>query len=94
LTLLPWTPADAQCLDEILGQGPVTILSRGYGNCRITSTRVPNVWRVRFYNSQDVMILDTIEITAIPEVALAAREDFQDSRERVAEVLNWMEQGA
>ena len=94
LTLLPWSPDDNQCLEEVLGPEDITILSRGYGNCRITSTRVPNVWHVRFYNSQDVMILDTVEITSIPEVALAAREDFEDSGERVAEVLGWMEQEA
>lgn len=38
LTLLPLTEADVLLLGERLGVGPLTILSRGYGNCRIGST--------------------------------------------------------
>src|SRR6516165_329343 len=87
LTLLPHTPEDLVCLDEVLGEGPTRILSRGYGNCRINATRWPHVWRVRFYNSMDVLILDTIEIVDVPVVALAAAEDIRDSAERLGEVL-------
>lgn len=87
LTLLPHTEADLAWLEAQLGQGSVDILSRGYGNCRITATALPHVWRVRFYNSMNVLILDTFEVTAMPEVALAAPEDLSDSGGRIVEVL-------
>jgi hydrogenase-1 operon protein HyaF len=87
LTLLPHTEPDLEWLEAQLGQGSVDILSRGYGNCRITATALAHVWRVRFYNSMDVLILDTFEVTAMPEVALAAPEDLTDSGERIREVL-------
>ncbi|MDZ4137172.1 MAG: hydrogenase expression/formation protein [Paracoccaceae bacterium] len=87
LTLLPHTEQDLQWLATALGEGAVTILSRGYGNCRITATALAPVWRVQFYNSQDNLILDTFEITAMPEVALAATEDLEDSGARILEVL-------
>ncbi|TKD14603.1 hydrogenase expression/formation protein [Rhodobacter capsulatus] len=87
LTLLPHTEEDLTLLDTMLGEGAVTILSRGYGNCRITATATPHVWRVQFYNSTDALILDTIEVTVMPEVALAAREDLEDSAGRIREVL-------
>ncbi len=87
LTLLPHTEEDLTLLDTMLGEGAVTILSRGYGNCRITATATPHVWRVQFYNSTDALILDTIEVTTMPEVALAAREDLEDSADRIREVL-------
>ncbi len=87
LTLLPHTEADLEWLEAQLGQGSVDILSRGYGNCRITATALRHVWRVRFYNSMDVLILDTFEVTEMPEVALAASEDLVDSGERILEVL-------
>ena len=87
LTLLPHTEEDLTLLDTVLGEGAVTILSRGYGNCRITATATPHVWRVQFYNSTDALILDTIEVTTMPEVALAAREDLEDSAGRIREVL-------
>lgn len=91
LTLLPMSVEDIGFLDHHLGTGRVLILSRGYGNCRITNTRMPNCWRVVYYNSQDVVILNTVEIGDLPEVAQAAREDLEDSHERLAEVLQWLE---
>ncbi|SOB93457.1 hydrogenase expression/formation protein [Rhodobacter maris] len=87
LTLLPHTEEDLAWLAEALGEGAVTVLSRGYGNCRITATATPHVWRVQFFNSTDALILDTFEVTAMPEVVLAAREDLEDSAERLREVL-------
>ncbi len=87
LSLLPHTPEDLAMLDERLGRGATVVLSRGYGNCRIDSTALKGVWRVRFYNSTDVLILDTIEVCDVPEVACAAAEDIGDSAERLAEVL-------
>ena len=67
--------------------GSTDIPSRGYGNCRVTATATPHVWRVQFYNSMDQLILDTFEVTEMPEVALAAAEDLMDSAERLREVL-------
>ncbi|MDD5366999.1 MAG: hydrogenase expression/formation C-terminal domain-containing protein [Gallionellaceae bacterium] len=90
LTLLPFTPGDGEYLDGALGRGAATILSRGYGNCRITATAVPRVWWVQYFNAQDALILNTIEITDVPEVARAAAEDLEDSRERLIEVMDWI----
>jgi hydrogenase-1 operon protein HyaF len=94
LTLLPVTPQDLDHLGQSLGVGPVTLLSRGYGNCRITSTRLPHTWWVQYFNSMDAMILNTIEVADVPEVALAAREDFEDSRDRLAEWLETLREEA
>ncbi|HSI49684.1 MAG TPA: hydrogenase expression/formation protein [Ideonella sp.] len=92
LTLLPMSVEDIGFLDHHLGTGRVLILSRGYGNCRITNTHRPNTWRVVYYNSQDVVILNTVEVSELPEVAKAAIEDLEDSRDRLKEVLAWVEQ--
>lgn len=88
LTLLPHSPEDKALLDEVLGQGATTVLSRGYGNCRITSTALRHVWWVRYYNSADMLILDTIEIAEMPEAACAAPEDIADSAERLREIID------
>jgi hydrogenase-1 operon protein HyaF len=87
LSLLPHTLEDLELLDRLLGKGALTILSRGYGNCRVTSTRTRNVWWVQFYNSQDTLILNSIEITPLPEVVRAAPEDLSDSADRLREIL-------
>lgn len=86
LSLLPFSPEDHYSLTDTTGTGCVTILSRGYGNCRITSTQVDGLWRVQYYNSTDQLILDTLEIVAIPAVACAAPEDLADSAVRLEEI--------
>ena len=90
LTLLPLSPEDQQLIDAVLGAGPVQVLSRGYGNCRVGSTAIANCWRVAYFNSQDTLILNTIEITNLPEVVCAAPEDLADSRERLAQLIEWV----
>jgi hydrogenase-1 operon protein HyaF len=91
LSLLPLTPLDIGVLDEQLGTGRVLILSRGYGNCRITNTGRNHTWRVVFYNAFDKVILNSVEVVDLPEAACAAPEDLADSLERLADVLAWVE---
>jgi hydrogenase-1 operon protein HyaF len=43
---------------------------------------------VQFYNSDDRLILNTLEITDVPEAVLAAQEDIDDSAARLREILN------
>lgn len=90
LTLLPVSDADLDTLYGWLGHREVSLLSRGYGNCRITSTRLANVWWVQYFNSMDTLILNSIEVIDMPEVALASAEDFADSIERLKEYLDLM----
>ncbi|MEI8259127.1 MAG: hydrogenase expression/formation protein [Deltaproteobacteria bacterium] len=87
LTLLPVSPEDITWLVGALEIGPVTLLSRGYGNCRITSTRLRDTWWVQYFNSMNHLILNTIEVTSVPEVSLAAPEDYADSLQRLGEWL-------
>lgn len=87
LSLLPVTPQDLEYLDAALGRGGVSLLSRGYGNCRITATALDGVWWVQYFNSADTLLLNTLEVAAMPEAALAAAEDFADSIERLEECL-------
>lgn len=91
LTLLPVTPEDIGFLDHQLGTGRVLLLSRGYGNCRISNSRLPNCWRVVYYNSMDKVILNTVEVVDMPEVAMAAPEDLRDSHERLQDVVGYLE---
>jgi hydrogenase-1 operon protein HyaF len=87
LTLLPLSDHDVEFIDQRLGRGAVEVLSRGYGKCEVISTRATNVWWVRYYNSMDSLILNSIEVVAVPEVVTAATEDLQDSAKRLQEIL-------
>jgi hydrogenase-1 operon protein HyaF len=88
LTLLPQSEQDLALLGECLGRGPVSILSRGYGNCRVTATALRQVWWVQYFNSDDKLILNTLEVTDVPAAVLAAQEDLEDSAERLREILD------
>jgi hydrogenase-1 operon protein HyaF len=83
LSLLPLSPEDNAFLMETLGLAGLSILSRGYGDCRISLTRLPHVWWVQYFNSSEQLILNTLEVTGLPQVALAAREDLEDTLERL-----------
>jgi len=87
LSLLPQTEKDLEFLAQRLGGGSVTILSRGYGNCRITATGTQYVWWVQYFNSEDTLILNTLEVSDVPSVACASPEDIDDSYERLQEIL-------
>lgn len=88
LSLLPLSEQDVVVLGERLGVGPVTILSRGYGNCRIGSTACKNVWWIKYFNSDDSLILNTIEVVNVPDVARADAEDIADSALRLSEMVD------
>jgi hydrogenase-1 operon protein HyaF len=90
LTLLPLVPADQEGLEQALGEGPVAILSRGFGNCRINATNARGIWRVRYFNTMNTVILDTIEVVDLPEAARAADDDYDDSLLRLVELLAWL----
>lgn len=87
LSLLPLSDAELEFLDAHLGRGPIDILSRSYGKCQVISTRMPHVWWVQFYNSMGTLILNSLEVSAVPEVVRAAPEDLRDSAERLEDIL-------
>lgn len=90
LTLLPLSPEDSAHLDALLQGGSVVVLSRGFGNCRISSTAARHVWRVQYFNNMQTLILNTIEVTPMPEVAVAAHEDLVETHGRLADLVKWM----
>ena len=86
-TLLPITDVDAQVLTGVLGQVPLVIRSGGFGSSRVFATGLRHVWAVQYINGMGNVILDTLEVGGVPISVLAAREDFEDSAERLGEIL-------
>lgn len=86
LTRLPHTDADLEALDRQLGNGGLIIQSDAYGICQASATATRNVWWVRFHNAQGAPILNSIEITPIPEAVRATAEDIALSAERLTEI--------
>ncbi len=87
-TLLPMSPEDQQLLIDVLGRAELVLDSGGFGNCRIMATHVRDVWAVQYVNAMGNTILDTIEVGRIPEAAVAASQDLQDSARRLDDILD------
>jgi len=87
-SLLPMSPEDQALLIDVLGRADLALESGGYGNCHVMATTVRHVWAVQYVNGMGHTILDTIEIGSIPDAAIAAREDFEDSAGRLDEILS------
>lgn len=91
LSLLPVTPEDLAWMDDALGRAGISILSRGFGNCRVTATRLPHVWWVQYFNNMEKLILNSIEVVDVPAVAIAAAEDYADTCVRLDEWIASLE---
>lgn len=87
LSLLPQTPEDITLLMQVLGVGNTVALSRGYGACRVSATQLTHVWWVQYFNSDDRMILNSLEVVDFPIVIQASLEDIEDSVGRLAEMV-------
>jgi hydrogenase-1 operon protein HyaF len=85
-SLLPMSPDDMTFVQNTLGNGPVQIISRGYGSCRVHATGARHVWSVQYFNASDAIVLDTLEVGDVPAAACAAEEDFRDSAERLRQI--------
>ena len=85
--MLPTTAEELEFIEDRLGRGPVNILSRAYGKCQVFSTLTPNTWWVRYYNGMDKLILNAIEVAAVPAIVTAAEEDLRDSATRLEEIV-------
>jgi hydrogenase-1 operon protein HyaF len=86
-SLLPTTDEELAFIEARLGRGPVNILSQAYGKCQVISTGTPNAWWVRYYNGMDKLILNSLEVVAVPGVVCAAEEDLRDSAARLQDIL-------
>ena len=87
-TLLPTSAADQQLLIDVLGRAELVLDSGGFGNCRVMATTVRHVWAVQYVNGMGKTIMDTIEIGRIPDAAIAASQDLEDSSGRLDEILD------
>ncbi len=88
LTLMPMSDVDLLVLDMALGLGPVSIISMGYGDCRIHAGACRHTWSVRFSNTEGKQILHTVQAGDVPVAARATAEDMGESMDRLGDILD------
>lgn len=77
LSALPLTEADKAWLRERLGTGQVHITLDAEGLSSLDETACPGVWWVTHRDLQGRVMAEFIEVTRMPEVAMAHPQDIK-----------------
>ncbi|MEL6366440.1 MAG: hydrogenase expression/formation C-terminal domain-containing protein [Pseudomonadota bacterium] len=76
-----------ELMQALFGLGPAVIESRGYGNCRITSTTIRGLWWVQFFNTRGEMIVNSLEVATVPNLVSAEPDDLSESADSLKNLL-------
>jgi hydrogenase-1 operon protein HyaF len=87
LQAMPFGPGDEEALLSRLGGGEIEIELQALGRSLIRETGYSGVWLVDHRNADDQRIALQLQITRMPEILLAQREDVLDAVSRLAEQL-------
>jgi len=84
LRSIPLAPGEEDRLLEILGEGEVNAQLNALGLSDIIETQYTGVWLVTHRNDENEIISRNIEISLMPEILLAQKEDISLAYERLA----------
>ncbi|MBK5951164.1 hypothetical protein CH339_00195 [Rhodobium orientis] len=87
LKSLPMLDADRDALADLLGEGEVTATLNVAGESEVRETGYAGVWWVRHFGADRKLAAEQIEITAVPEILLAHRDDIAAAADRLAASL-------
>ncbi len=90
---LPLNSADYELLEQVLGHGEVIASVDSMGVSEISDTAIPGIWRIEYYNSEEVLVAEFIEVTRCPELLLTPLEEMKDGLSRLHEAMTRSDQG-
>ncbi|MGD9163588.1 MAG: hydrogenase expression/formation C-terminal domain-containing protein [Chromatiales bacterium] len=88
LHAIPFGPADEKELLSQLGIGEIKIELNTLGRSLIHETAYSGVWLIDHRNADDQRIALQIEVSPVPSILLAQKEDVSDAIERLKDWLN------
>jgi hydrogenase-1 operon protein HyaF len=83
LSALPLTPADLDWLHDKLGEGEIAVTLQANGESTLNETACPGIWWVTHHNEQGAVISQFIEVTYVPELVKAHRQDVAIGQEKL-----------
>ena len=75
---LPLTVADYEVLRTTLGDGEVHAHINVIGKTEVRETLYPGVWWLTYYNMEEDIVADLLEVTTIPEILKSPAEDVRE----------------
>ena len=79
LSSLPMSETDKRDLEERLGQGEIRAVLSSMGDSKIFETNYSGIWWIKHYTTDEVLIAEFIEITAVPEILRSHDDDIRQS---------------
>ena len=80
---MPWSPGEEEKLEQYLGRGEISVQLNALGKSTFYETRYSGVWIISHYNQDGELIGKLIEISTLPEMIFAQKEDIRNSLERL-----------
>jgi hydrogenase-1 operon protein HyaF len=77
LRSLPLGSMDAKQLFQVLGQGEIQAQLDSLGKSLIQETRIPGVWFIEHFNTEERLVGQLIEVTFIPNILKSQQEDIR-----------------
>jgi len=83
LRAMPWSPGEEEQLEKYLGRGEIAVELNALGKSTFYETQYSGVWMVSHYNEEGETIAKLIEISYLPDMIFAQKEDIRSSLERL-----------
>ena len=87
LKSLPMAPGEERRIEEALGEGEVRAELQALGPTVVQETAYPGVWLVTHRNAENEVVARFIEVTRMPEILMAQREDIERGIEKLESEL-------
>jgi HupH hydrogenase expression protein, C-terminal conserved region len=87
LKSLPMAPGEEQRIESALGEGEVRAELQALGPTVVQETAYPGVWLVTHRNADNEVVARFIEVTRMPEILMAQREDIERGIEKLESEL-------
>jgi len=87
LSSMPFAPGEKDQLRESLKVGEIEIKLNAMGTSYLHETSYPGVWWVDHYSLDENLTGSYIEITSVPEIVLADKQDISDGLQRFTQFL-------
>ncbi len=88
LLAMPLNATDLEWLRQQLGQGEVRITLDADGESTLQETNCPGVWWVQHHNPGGGVMSAFIEVTPVPDLVRAHKDDMQSGLERLTRLID------
>lgn len=92
LQSIPLGPNDERQLLATLGRGEVSAELAAIGKSLVWESRIPGIWFIEHYNSDDQLVGKFIEITLFPSILRSQTTDLQWGLEQLSKQLTTINQ--